>query len=217
MARPDEIALNDPALELILPEAAELSELPASLLAPGRLPGLWPAPDVTAKSLADYFVGANIVQVTREAGYQEPMQIPKAARAVVDKAISAAVENGTLWLLSGPASILGEPIPLGILNEKAILCAPPAVIAPAEIMPENLPDAWKDGTASALSIATSLSMRTGKTLPWKTIRDVLNAALQSRFLALTDDSGSWPCEFPSAQFVTKHNLYASWIDGPVFL
>ena len=74
-------------------------------------------------------------------------------------------------MLSGPASILGEPIPPGVLNPSARLCAPPAVIAPAEILPENLPNAWKDGNASGLSIATALSVKAGKTLPWKTVRD----------------------------------------------
>ena len=36
--RPDEAAMNDPALELVLPEAAELAELPHQLLLPGNLP-----------------------------------------------------------------------------------------------------------------------------------------------------------------------------------
>ena len=40
---PDEAALADPALELVLPESAELAELSPSLLAPGELPELWPA------------------------------------------------------------------------------------------------------------------------------------------------------------------------------
>jgi len=134
---PDENVLNDPALELVLPEAAELSELSPALLAPERLPGLWPAGDVTAKSIADYFGGPNIVQVSREGGYQEPIQIPRMGRTVVDKAISGAIESGILWLLSGAVSIPGEPIPLGILNDRAILCAPPALVAPAEILPQN--------------------------------------------------------------------------------
>jgi hypothetical protein len=129
--------------------------------------------------VADYFNGGTVVQVERQ-GYQEPMPIPKAVQAVVEKAISAAVEGGSLWLLSGPASILAEPIPPGVLNPSARLSAPPAVIAPAEILPENLPSPWKGGAASGLSIATALSVRVGKTLPWKTVRDSINAALQAR-------------------------------------
>jgi hypothetical protein len=38
-------------------------------------------------------------------------------------------------------------------------------------------------------------------LPWKTVRDVVHAALQARFLELLPDSGAWPCDFPAAQTV----------------
>jgi hypothetical protein len=207
MSRPDENGLKDPALELILAEAAELGELLPGLLAPGKLPALWGTDlsqgqegGITAEAMAEYFRGSTVVHVERD-GYQEPVPIPKAGQEVVDKAISGAVEDGTLWLLSGPASILGEPIPPGVLNAQSILSAPPGPIAPAEILPENLPGAWKEGLASALSIATSLSMKVGKTLPWKSIREVIGGALQARFLELGEGSQAWPCDFPSARFV----------------
>jgi len=200
MSRPDENALNDAALELVLPEAAELTELAPGLLAPKRLPGLWPGDEITVKAACGYFGGATVVQVDR-GGYQEPMHIPKAAQEVVEKAIGTAVADGTIWLLSGPASICGEPIPAGVLSAAGKLCVPPAIIAAAEILPENLQDAWKDGIASGLSIATALSVKAGKTLPWKTVRDVISGALQARFLQLESGSQAWPCDFPSAQFV----------------
>ncbi len=38
---PDEEALRDPGLEVVLPEAVELASLPPSLLLPQALPGLW--------------------------------------------------------------------------------------------------------------------------------------------------------------------------------
>jgi len=199
MSRPDENALSDSALELVLPQAAELGDIGPSLLAPGRLPGLWVTPEIAAQVVADYFNGSTVVQVERT-GYTEPMPIPKAAAAVVEKAIGSAIEAGNLWLLSGPASLLGEPIPPGVLNPGAHLSAPPPVIAPAEILPENLPSPWKDGIASGLSLATALSVKVGKTLPWKTIRDSLNAALQARFIEVAEGSQAWPCDFPSAQF-----------------
>jgi hypothetical protein len=129
------------------------------------------------------------------------MQIPKAEQPVVDKAIGSAVESGMLWLLSGPASIFAEPIPPGILNANAKLCAPPEMIGAPEILAENLPGAWKDGETSALSIATALSVKAGKTLPWKTIRDVITAAINARFVELTEDSQPWPNDFSAAQFV----------------
>ena len=200
MSRPDENALKDPALELVLPDAAELSDIAPALLAPRRLPGLWRADEITAKTVFDYFGGATVVPVDK-GGYQEPMPIPKATQAVVEKAIAAAVAGGAVWLISGPASILGEPIPEGVLNAGSTLCAPPGSIAPAEILPENLKDAWRDDIATGLSVATALSMKAGQTLPWKTVRDVIDSALQARFLELEAGSHAWPCDFPSAKFI----------------
>ena len=198
MVRPDENAINDPALELFLPEAAELVELTPALLAPHRLPELWPSGDIAVKDVTEYFSGGKIIHVDR-GGYREPMPIPKIGIAALEKAVAAAVENGILWMLSGPASILGEPIPAGVLTASAKLCAPPALIAAAEVLPENLPGAWKDNEASGLSIATALSVKAGKTLPWKTVRDVVGGALQARFLQVAEESTPWPCEFPSAR------------------
>lgn len=200
MTRPDEHALNDSALELVLPEAAELTDLSPALLTPGKLPALWSNGEITAKAVDEYFAGSKVVQVDR-GGYQEPVHIPKAGPTVVEKAVSMAVEGGGVWLLSGPASILGEPIPAGVLTPSAKLCPPPSVISPAEILPENLADAWKKGAASGLSVATALSVKTGKTLPWKTVRDAISSALQARFLELGPDSQPWPCDLASAQFV----------------
>jgi hypothetical protein len=101
-------------------------------------------------------------------------------------------------LQSGSASILGETIPAGVLTPSANLAAPPAIIPAAEILPENLPDAWKEGETTALAISTALTQKAGKTLPWKTVRDVISGALQARFTELADGSGNWPCELHAA-------------------
>jgi len=199
MSRPDENALNDPALELVLAQAAQLAEIVPGLLAHKALPGLWSSDEITLKAGLDYFDGSTVVQVDR-GGYQEPLPIPKAEGSVVEKAVSAAVEQGILWLVSGPASILAEPIPAGILSPDAKLYPPPEEIPAAGILPENLPNAWQYGKASALSIATALSIKRGKTLPWKSVREVISGALQARFLNLEADSTTWPCDLPSAQF-----------------
>ena len=198
MSRPDENAINDPALELVLPEAAEISEIPLGLLSPKRMPGLWPADEITVKDVENYFNGSRIVQVDR-GGYQEPMRIPKVGQPDLEKALTAAVEAGILWLLSGPASIWGEPIPAGVLNASAKLSAPPSAVSAAEILPENLPEAWKGNVCSGLSIATALSMKTGKNLPWRAIKDVISGALHARFLEIAEERSPWPCDFPSAQ------------------
>ena len=200
MSKPDQNALNDPAMELVLPVAAVLTDIAPSLLSPKNLPGLWTSDEIAVQAVFDYFSGKTVVKVDR-GGYHEPMQIPKAEQAVVKAAIAVAVADGGVWLLSGPASILGEPIPAGVLSASGRLCVPPASIAAAEILPENLKDAWQADAASGLSIATALSVKIGKTLPWKTVRDVITGALQARFLELEAGSQAWPCDFPSAQFV----------------
>ena len=198
--RPDEMAVDDPALELVLPEAAELAELPPELLAPGRLPELWKGDEVLVQDVLHYFSGETVVQVQRD-GYMEPVSIPKACNDVINAAIAAAVESGTLWLVSGPASVLAESIPAGVLTPKAILRQPPNMIAAAEILPENLPDAWSEDQATALSIATALSQKFGQTLPWKTVKDVISASINARFLELEATSGDWPCDYPAAQSI----------------
>lgn len=212
MSRPDESALNDSALELVLPEAAELGELTPELLAPKKLPGLWTAEEISAKAMADFFNGTVIAQMER-GGYQESIHIPKAKVAVVDGAIAAAVEKGILWLLSGPASILGEPVPPGVLSASSKLSSPPQVVTTIEILPENLPDGWKNGSASGLSIATSLSVKVGKTLPWKSVKDAINGALLARFLQVAEDSQVWPCDLSGAQFV-KFKVISGAAMGP---
>ena len=198
--RPDDAVLQDPALELILPHAAELADIAPDLLVPRALPELWAGDEITADSVAAYFDGTKVVQVQRE-GFTEPVQIPKAPRNVVEAALAAAVENGRLWLLSGPASLLGEPLPTGVLTGRAALRSPPAPVPAPEILPENLPDAWKEHEATALSIATALSQKNGRTLPWKTVKDAIAGALQARFVTLADGSGVWPCDIAAAHAV----------------
>ena len=197
---PDDTAMNDPALELVLSEAAELEEIFPGLLEPERLPELWKTEATTVQAVIDYFKGANVVQVQRD-GYVEPQPIPKASPDVVKNSIAKAVESGALWLTNGPASILAEPIPAGVLDEQARIQKPPAMVAAAEILPENLPQAWQNDEANALSIATALSQKFGQTLPWKTVSDVISASINARFTQLEPLSGEWPCGFPSAQTI----------------
>ena len=108
------------------------------------------------------------MQIERE-GYQESMHVPKAGHEVVEKAIGQAVEQGFVWLLSGPASLLAETVPAGVLNPAARLCAPPPSISAADMLSENLPEAWPGEETTALAIATAFSQKAGKVLPWKTV------------------------------------------------
>ena len=198
--QPDEAALADPALELVLPEAAELGGVPGDLLPPKALPNLWTGEQITAQVVMDYFNGTTVVQVDK-GGFQEPVPVPKAPVDVVNAAIGEAVQAGKVWLLSGPASLLAEPIPAGVLAPTSTLCVPPAVINVAEILPANLPTAWTGDETNALAIATALSQKSGKTLPWKTVKDVVKASIDARFTQLVEGSPAWPWDFSAAQTV----------------
>jgi len=196
---PDESVLKEPGLEAVLPGEAVLSELPAALLAPGVLPGLWETGSVKLKDLHAYFGGGNVVRVQRE-GYVEPMPIPRAGREVVDVAVRRAVKEKRLWLTAGPASLLGEDVPPGLLAAEAELQAPPEAVDPTALVPANLPEAWEGETTNVLAISAALSQRAGKTLPWVTVNEAIDAALTIRVLEVA--AGTWPCEYPAAGAVS---------------
>ena len=82
---PDDIALKDPSLEVILPEAAILTALSSRLLAPGVLPGLWQTSELTLREVREYFAGGHVVHLPRE-GYEEPVTIPQAEGEVIEAA-----------------------------------------------------------------------------------------------------------------------------------
>lgn len=197
---PDENTLNDPATEVVLPEAAALMDIPGELLKPSRLPGLWMEEEITASRIFEYFAGGYVATVARE-GYEERITVPSASRDVVEEGIKGAVKSGMLWLTSGPASLLSEDIPAGLLTDRTVLQSPPEPIAITDILPDQLPEAWTDESSTGLTIATALSNRAGKTLPWSTVRDGIDGAIRARFLELAVDSMEWPVDFSGAEKV----------------
>ena len=106
-------------------------------------------------------------------GYEEPLTIPKCEPADVDAAVLEAVEQGTLWLTSAPASIFNEPVPPGVLSASASLRPPPDPIPVQELMDAAIPDAWRDRKTNALALATALSNRRDVTLPWHTVKTAI--------------------------------------------
>ncbi len=196
-AAPDDAALADLALEAVLPEHAELSELACELLVPGGLPELWSVPELAVRDVIAYFGGGRVVRVQRE-GYEEPVSIPRADRAAVLGAIEAAVNQGRLWLVSGPASLLAEPIPAGLLNDDAKLLAPPPPISVSDLLPETLPEGWTGESTTALGLASALSHRAGRVLPWARVRDAISGAQAGRLLMVAEGSTPWPCDLAGA-------------------
>lgn len=198
--QPDEPALKDKALEVVLPEAATLAEIAPELLMPGALPGLFDPPAISVQQVVDYFSGQHVARVQKE-DYSEPLAIPHAEPATVNAAIGVAVHSGRLWLTYGPASILGEEIPTGLLAPDALLQAPPPPIGAPEILPAALPDAWQGQQTTALALLAALSGKKNQSLPWTRVQSAIDGALKAHLLELTLDTGKWPCDLSGAQFV----------------
>ena len=127
--------------------------------------------------------------------------MPRAERGVVEAAVRAAVKEGKLWLTSGPASVLAEEIPAGLLTDDARLEAPPPPIPATDILPANLAEVWGEKTTTALAISVALSNKAGKNLPWATVREAIDGAFHAQMLERTLDSGLWPCDYAGAATV----------------
>jgi hypothetical protein len=197
---PTDEDLKNPALEVVLPEHAELSHIEPSLIASKILPGLWESDETTVTDLKAYFAGGRVVKLPRE-GYEEPVTIPKAVAQVVEEAVHDAVKAGMLWLTIGPTSLLSEEIPPGILSDAATLQAPPPAISPNKILPDELTGAWTEGTTTARSIADALSDQVKKILPWVTVRNAIDAAIHARLAERIPESGPWVCDISGASQV----------------
>ncbi|WP_069805283.1 DUF499 domain-containing protein [Thermogemmatispora onikobensis] len=199
--RPDEEVLRDPALEVVLPEAASLTELAPELLQPGVLPELWEGEELSLSRLSIYFGGGQVVHEPRD-GYSELLAIPQAEPRVIRQAVREAVRGRQLWLLSGQSSFLGEEVAEDVLlSEGARLRRPPEPLAASEILPERLPEAWRGEQTTAREIADALARRLGVPLPWLTVRAVIEDAFQQRLLERSVDSGPWPCDYAGARAV----------------
>ena len=190
--RVDDTVLREPGLEVCLPESATLSDLDPALLAYRVLPDLWSADEISVQSVHDYFAGGRAVQVPME-GYEDTFFIPACESSQVDEAISQAVAQGLIWMTNGPASILGEPIPVGILSPSAVLRPPPEPIGVSELMAQEIPDAWQGGKTNALAILTSLTNKRGTNVPWSTVRTAIGEGIRAQWLELAEGSAPLKC------------------------
>ena len=192
--------LEEPDLEVLLPKAATLSDVDQTILVYSSLPGLWSAKEITVGNVHEYFSGEHTVTVARE-GYDDTYLIPGCDSLQVNEAIADAVEQGLLWMTNGPASILGEPVPSGVLSPAAKLRPPPDPIAVDELMPSSIPEAWSEEKTNALAVATALSTKRGVTLPWFSVQTAIESAIRTRWLELSDESAPWPSNLAGAQHV----------------
>ncbi len=194
----DEEALANPGLELILPQAASLSDLPAKLLLPNQLPDLWPGEELSLKDITSYFSGGKVAKLKME-NYEEPFIVPKVERSIIETVLRDAVKQGHLLLISGSLSFCKEEAPQDALVENARLRVPPSISMNA-ILPENLPNAWQDGSSNIQAIVTLLSEKIGYPIPWTIMLDLINSGLRGRVIELLPEAkDNWPCEFITAK------------------
>jgi hypothetical protein len=198
--RPDENAVQDSSLEVVLSDAASLSELDAQLLGPNKLPGLWDKEPVTLAYLAAYFSGKHFVEVDK-GGYTENLLIPEATPQAITDAVAAAVRSGRVWLVNGTVSVLAEDVPAGFVNDTAQLFAPPLPLASVDVLPVQLPTAWQGDATNAHLIHAALSSKAGKVLPWTRVVSALDEAFRLGLIGRTLDSGGWPCDLGGAASV----------------
>lgn len=200
MSRPDDNAVNDPSLEVVLSDAVVLSELDPQLLAPGRLPCLWNKEPLTLADLSAYFSGKHFVEVDK-GGYTENLLIPEATQQAILDAVTGAVKGGRIWLLNGTISVLGEDVPAGFINEAAQLFSPPPPLSAVDVLPAQLPSAWQNDATNAHLIHAALSSKGGKVLPWTRVAAALDEAFRLGLIERSLDSGPWPCDLGGAAAV----------------
>ena len=195
-ALPQSVA-EDPQLQVVLPEKAELVELTLSLLAPGTLPDLWTTESLTLGEAVAYFENGRTVTVQRD-GYDDVEAIPLCPREAVTQSISEAVEAGLLWLTNGPASIWSDPVPDDLLQDGARLRARPDPITIQDLTEDALPSAWRDGKTSGVDLERAISQARGEAMPWGLLREAIQAAVDSRWLQMAEDSESLNCAWRDA-------------------
>lgn len=140
--------------------------------------------------------------MVKKDGYDEPVVIPVCPAAAVEAPVADAVRQGLLWLLNGPASFQGEPVPAGVLTASAQLRAPMAPLLVDQLTQDSVSEAWKDGQTTALALSVALSTKTGQPVPWTVLRRAIDDSIKARWIELAANSGPLPCEMAAAATVT---------------
>ncbi len=178
--------------EVWIAEKASLASVNASAILPEALPGLWPADPAASATLGEvcqWFDGAHHFEEVIEEDYKINRPVPKADHAAVHRAVARAVQDGRLWLVIGEESVYGEEPSVHQLHAAAELRRPPERLAPIDLMPANLPEAW-DGNATTVAKLYA-AIRVAKGLPWPKglFLDALNAGLAQGFYSRPGNGG----------------------------
>ena len=199
----DPVAVEDAALELLLPETARLASLNPGLLAPGNLPDLWkPTADdggqrLRVATLLEYFSGDHIATIPRE-GYDEHATIPACDPDLVLDAVGTAIERGVVWITNPPATFWKETVPAGTLNPAAELHPPPDRVEPRHLTEETVPTAWSGNRTNGLALTQALCQKRSSPVPWGMVREGIGDAVRARWLGLVKESGPVECAYDQA-------------------
>ncbi|MEX2382863.1 MAG: DUF499 domain-containing protein [Opitutales bacterium] len=180
--------------EVWIPQDAELGSLNASAILPASLGGLWPEGENEAVKVSDlchWFDGKHTFQEKLDEDYTIDRPIPKANHAAVHKAVGRAVEDSKLWLVIGEESIFGQEPTALQLDANAELRRPPSPLAPFDLLPANVPDAWNQNSTTGEQLYAEL--RHVKGLPWpkRMFLEALNAGIAQGFYARTEGAGEF--------------------------
>ncbi|MGH7707846.1 MAG: hypothetical protein ACREM6_07965 [Vulcanimicrobiaceae bacterium] len=187
---PDAALLREPTLTVVLSGSAELSEIPASLLTPGRMRELWTDDSCAVEEVIRLFAGGQSI-TTRVGASDEKIAVPKAASQVVLASVSAAVEQGIIWYRAGDVSLWHESVPDGVVRSEGRLSAPPSAIDPQQLSVTQLPNAWEMDRTTPDRLIQALRARDRVQYPWSSVRNAINAATQLNLMREAPGSKAW--------------------------
>ena len=189
-----EISLTDEdfrekALEIVPIEHAELHDLSAELLVPGRLPGLWQGDNIpiVVGTIREFFDGDGVPKL--------------ASDHVLLETIQSAIQSGLLMARWENKAYLKEAIPDAEITDELELLAPLEAIGGSELSHKVLPDAWDNETSSVGKIIHALTVLKGSPIPWLLVVDAVNDARDKRLFEFVEGSLPWPCAADEADKV----------------
>jgi hypothetical protein len=176
---PTQEELTRTELEVLIPAAAELTDMDAALLAPSALPGLW-------KSASEPIVWRDVI------AYFDGQKTPHVQPSALLSALSQAVQLGIVLARTPERSYLKELLPSEAVTDSLELLAPPAPVQAEDLLPDALSGVWEDKQAFLESLWHALSQARGHAVPWPMLCEGVTAGLGKRLFEVSQGS-IWPC------------------------